>query len=141
MGHLAKLADDVFKPVIVLHESVAAGEQDVADLGMVADILEAGIDLLGGNGGVMLACEPSAGAVAAVHGALVGDEEQDPVGIAVGQTGNGGVGVLVKRIELILGSLIELCCRGNALTADGIIGIVRVDEREIIRGDSHAQRA
>ena len=59
----------------------------------------------------------------------------------MGQTGNGGVGVLVKRIELIFGSLIELCCRGNALTADGIIGIVRVDEREIIRGDSHAQRA
>ena len=141
MGHLAKLADDVFKPVIVLHESVAAGEQDIANLGMVADILEAGIDLLGGNGGVMLACEPSAGAVAAVHGALVGDEQQHTVGIAVSQAGGGRVGILMQGIGVLIVGILQLLGAGNGHLADGIEGIVQIDQGQIIRSHCHAQLA
>ena len=141
MGDLAELADDVFKDVVILHESVAAGKQDIAYFGVIADIFDAAVYLLHGHRTVMLACKSPARAVAAIHGALVGYEEQNPVGITVSKTRDGGIGILMQRIELILGSLIELCRGGDALTADGIIGIVRIDEGEVIGGDRHAERA
>ncbi len=108
---------------------------------MIADIVDAGLDLAVGHGGVVLAGEPAASAVAAVHAALVGDQEQHAVRIAVGEAGHRGVGILVERIELIFGRLVKLRCGGDALTADGIIGIVRVDQGEIIGGDRHAESA
>ncbi len=126
MGHLAKLADDIFEPIIILHERIAAGEQNIAHLGMVPDIFKTCIDLLGGHCGIMLTRKPSAGAVAAIHGALIRDEEQHPVRVTMSQPRNGRIGILMQRIELILGSLIKLCCRWDALTADGIEWIIRV---------------
>ena len=57
------------------------------------------------------------------------------------QTGHGGIRVLMKGVKLVLGSLIKLCRGRNALTTNGIIGIVRVDEGEIIGSDRHAERA
>ena len=89
----------------------------------------------------MLPRKPAAGAVTAVHGALVGDKEQNPVRITMSQTGHGGIRVLMKGVKLVLGSLIKLCRGRNALTTNGIIGIVRVDEGEIIGSDRHAERA
>ena len=141
MGHLAQLADDVFKLFVALHECVAAGKKNIANFGMIADIVETFLDLAIGNGGIMLPRKPAAGAVTAVHGALVGDKEQDPVRITMSQTGHGGIRVLMKGVKLVLGSLIKLCRGRNALTTNGIIGIVRVDEGEIIGSDRHAERA
>lgn len=141
MGHLAQLADDVFKLFIALHECVAAGKKNIANFGMIADIVETFLDLAIGNGGIMLPRKPAAGAVTAVHGALVGDKEQNPVRITMSQTGHGGIRVLMKGVKLVLGSLIKLCRGRNALTTNGIIGIVRVDEGEIIGSDRHAERA
>ena len=141
MRHLAQLADDVFKLFIALHECVAAGKKNIANFGMIADIVETFLDLAIGNGGIMLPRKPAAGAVTAVHGALVGDKEQDPVRITMSQTGHGGIRVLMKGVKLVLGSLIKLCRGRNALTTNGIIGIVRVDEGEIIGSDRHAERA
>lgn len=141
MGHLAQLADDVFKLFVALHECVAAGKKNIANFGMIADIVETFLDLAIGNGGIMLPRKPAAGAVTAVHGALVGDKEQNPVRITMSQTGHGGIRVLMKGVKLVLGSLIKLCRGRNALTTNGIIGIVRVDEGEIIGSDRHAERA
>lgn len=141
MGHFAQLADDVFKLFVALHECVAAGKKNIANFGMIADIVETFLDLAIGNGGIMLPRKPAAGAVTAVHGALVGDKEQDPVRITMSQTGHGGIRVLMKGVKLVLGSLIKLCRGRNALTTNGIIGIVRVDEGEIIGSDRHAERA
>ena len=141
MGHLAQLADDVFKLFVALHECVAAGKKNIANFGMIADIVETFLDLAIGNGGIVLPRKPAAGAVTAVHGALVGDKEQNPVRITMSQTGHGGIRILMKGVKLVLGSLIKLCRGRNALTTNGIIGIVRVDEGEIIGSDRHAERA
>ena len=67
MGHLAQLADDVFKLFVALHECVAAGKKNIANFGMITDIVETFLDLAIGNGGIMLPRKPAAGAVTAVH--------------------------------------------------------------------------
>ena len=89
----------------------------------------------------MLTGEAAAGTMTAVHGALVRDEEQNTVGITMGQTGAGGVGILVQGVRLFIGGKLQLGAGGDRLFPDGIQGIVQVDQGQVIRGDGHAQLA
>ncbi len=141
VGDLTKLRDDVLELFVRNHERVAAGKQNVPDLGMVPDVLDAALHLAVGHGGVVLTGEAAPRAVTAVHGALVGHEEEHTVGIPVGETRNGRIGILMQRIKLILRRLIKLQRGGDRLTPYGIIGIVRIYKGEVIRGYRHAERA
>ena len=98
----AQALDDVLQIVIGDHQAVAAGEEDVADLGMRGDVIDALVDLRHRHLAVILAGKAAARAVTTVHGALVGDEQQHAVGIAVRQTGGGGVGVLVQGVGVLI---------------------------------------
>jgi CheY-like chemotaxis protein len=101
--------------------------------------LDAGIDLILGHMAVVLTGKTATGAVTAVHGALVGDEEQHTVGIAVGQTGAGRIRILVEGIGILINSKVQLCGSGDGLLTDGIEGIVQVDQGQIIGGNGHAE--
>ena len=138
----AQALDDVLQTVIGDHQAVAAGEEDVADLGMRGDVVDALVDLRHRHLAVVLAGKAAARAVTAVHGALVGDKQQHAVGIAVRQTGGRGVGVLVQRVGVqSVGVLQLLGAVGSAMLADGIERIVQVDQGQIVGGDGHAQLA
>ncbi len=62
-------------------------DQHVPYLGGPGDIVKTAADLVLRPRGVVLAGETSPRAVAAVHGALVRDEKDAPVGVPVGQSG------------------------------------------------------
>ena len=136
-----KFGDDLLEQVVGEHQGVAAGEEHVPDLLMLPDILDTGFDLLHGHGAVLLPGEPATGAVAAVHGALVGDQEQHPVRVPMGQALHGGIRVLVEGVRRLVGGRFQLVGRGDGLAADGIVFVVEVDKGQVVGGDGHAQPA
>ena len=141
MRYLAQLADYVIEHLVADHQAVAAGKEHIAYLGMVAHIVYAGVYLALGHLAVMLAGKTPAGAVTAVHAALVGDEQQHAVGIPVGKARAGGVDILMQRVGILIGGELKLMLGGDSLLADRIVGIVKIDEGEIVRGYGHAQPA
>ena len=113
MGDGADAGDDVLQHLVGDQQGVTAGQQDVADLGMIADVLDAVVDLLLGHFGITGTGEAATGAMTAVHRALVSDQEQNAVGITMSQTGAGGVGILVQGVSfLVLGEL-QLSASGD----------------------------
>ena len=86
---------------------------------------------------ILLAGEAAPCAVSAVHRALVRDKKQNPVRVAVRQSGTGRIGILMQRIALILRRNVELVRRGNCLPADGIVGIFRINQRQVVRRNCH----
>ena len=141
VGDLPELGDDILQPLVRAEQRVAAGEQHIADDGRLADVLDGLIHLVHGKTGVLLAGEAPAGAVTAVHGALVGDQQQATVRIAVGQTGGRGVLILMQGVQQVGSGLMQLGPGGNGLFADGVVGVVGVDQGEVVGGDGHAQSA
>ena len=55
------------------------------------------------------------------------------------QTGRGRILVLMQGVEQVGSGLMGLGTGGNALTADGIVRVIGIDEAQVIRGDGHAQ--
>ena len=141
VGDLAQLGDDVLQALVAHQQGVAAGQQHVADLGRIADVLDGLVDLIHGQAGVVLAGEAAAGAVAAVHGALVGGQQQHAVRIAVGEPGHRGVGILVQRVQQVGAGLMQLLGGGDGLQPDGIVRIAGLNQGQVVGGDGHAQGA
>lgn len=83
---VVEFGQDPVEAVVGEHERVAPGEEDVPDTGDLPDVVEA-LDDLGLRGdGVDVPDLPLPGAVPAVHGADVADQEEHPVGVAMGDT-------------------------------------------------------
>ena len=141
VGDGAQALDDVLQIVVVHHQAVAAGQQHVTNLGMSGHVVDALVDLSHGHFAVILTGETTTGAVTAVHGALVGDEQQHAVGIAVSQAGGGRVGILVQGIGVLIIGILQLLGAGNGHLADGIEGIVQIDQGQIVRSHCHTQLA
>ena len=118
-------------------ERVAAGDDHVADLRVLADVLDH--PLVVAADGVPAAADhgrPLARAEPAIHGADVRGDQQGAVGIAVRQARHRRVLVLFERIlQLVAGRVLGLERRGDRLQADRIVGIVGVDQREVVRRD------
>ena len=141
MGDGAHALDDVLQGVVLDHQGVTAGQQHVADLGVGGHIIDALVDLLHRHFAVVLTGKTTTGTVTAVHGTLVGDQQQHAVRIAVGQAGGGGVGILVQGIGILIVGILQLLSAGDSHLADGIKRIVQIDQGQIVGGDGHAQLA
>ena len=120
-------------------QGIAAGEQHIAHLGVFFEVAEGGLEL-----GVQLlladaAHHAAAGAVTAVAGAAVGDEEEHAVRVAVDEAGHGHVAVLAAGVGHLIGIVPGLLDARDNLPADWAVGIVGVDEIEIVRCDGHCQ--
>ena len=135
----AEALDDVLELLVGDHEAVAAAEQHVAHLRCALDVGDALLDALAGALVVLLAGETATGAVAAVHGAHVGDEEEHAVWIAVCEAGSGRVLILVQRVVEVGGGDVALFAGGDGLATDGVVGVVGVDKTQIIRRDGHTE--
>jgi hypothetical protein len=123
------------------HHRVAAGEQHVADLRRALDVVDLGVELGPAEGLRRVADDAAAGAVAAVAGALGGDEHQHPVGVAVDEAGHGGVLVLGQAVFHHRLEGHHLAVGGDDLLADGAVGVVGVDEAGEVGGDVDAETA
>ena len=108
---------------------------------MSGHIIDALVDLLHRHFAVILTGKTATGTVTAVHGTLVGDQQQHAVRIAVGQAGGGGVGILVQGIGILIVGILQLLSAGDSHLADGIKRIVQIDQGQIVGGDGHAQLA
>ncbi len=73
MGNFPEVFQQVFQDLVVDQQPVSAGEQHIAHRRRVADIFDACVHLLLGNSHADLTGKTAPGAVAAIHGTLVGD--------------------------------------------------------------------
>ena len=139
VGDGAEFAEEVVEFVVGEQEGVAAAEEDVADFGVLADVLEArfkfGVEV------VILGVgdEAAAGAVAAVGGATVGNEEEDAVGVAVNDTVHRFGFFFADGVEAFLGGGLGFSGAGDDLTTDGVGGIGGIDEVEEVGGDREGE--
>ena len=120
-------------------ERVAAAHDDVADLGMRGDPGERGLEALDRDGTAAVADDARTRAEPAVDGAAVGREEQHAVRIATHEMRRDLVLDLAERVDEVAGDLVGLVDARHALPAHGTRGIVRIAERQVIRGDRDRQ--
>jgi len=116
-------------------QAVAAGDEDVADLGRPAQVLELGlvvtaVEVLG-----RVADDPAPGAVAAIARALGRDEHEHAVGVAVDEAGDGRVAVLGERVLHHRREGLVLAPEGDYLAADRVVGVAGVNQAREIRRD------
>ena len=140
VGNGTQTADDIFEFFVAHQQGVAAREQHVAYLRCTGDVVDAVVDLFLGGCTVVLAGEAAARAVTAVHRAHVGNQEQYPVGVTVRQTRYGRVAVLMQGIFQVGGRALQLLDGRNGLLADRAVRIFRIDQRQVVGRDGHAER-
>ena len=121
------------------HQSVATREKHVANGWSLLNVLKCFLNAVVATLGVGLTSKTAASAVTAVHRAHVGNEEQHAVGITVSQAGCGRVLVFVQRVEKVGTGLMSLKTSGNALLAHWVVGVIGIDEAQVVRSDCHAQ--
>ncbi len=138
---LAQAAEDLFQDLGRQHQRVAAGEQHVAHLRGALEVLDLHLELGAREGRRGVADDARAGAVAAVGGALGGDQHQHAVGVAVHQPGHGRVAVFRQRVFHHGGEGHQLTGGGDDLLAHRVVRVIGVDQRDEIGGDIDAEQA
>ena len=138
--NFAQAFQNVFNTVVAHQQGIAARKQHVANLRRTGNIGNGIIDALGGRSGVFLSGKAAARAMAAIHGAHIGDEKEHAVGVSMRESRHGRVAVFVQRVFQIPGQYVQLVGGGNGLFADGAMRVVGVDKTQVIWGDSHSQR-
>lgn len=98
VGDLTQTGEDFVESVVGEKQGIPTGEEDVANGRGLFEVFESGFPLsfefLVGDTGD----DARARAVATVGGAAVGNEEENTVGVAVDQAGDGHVGVFTAGI-------------------------------------------
>jgi hypothetical protein len=85
----------------------------------------------------LVAEDPSAGAVAAVHGAGFGGHKQDAVWIPVHQMQRRGKAVFAARVQHFVRADMEFVLHRHALAPVGVAGIVRIQQCRPVGNYSH----
>ena len=98
---------------------------------IVGHLVKLGHDFVFGE-----ADQPFAEAVAAVHGAEVGGQKQRGLGVFVLQAAHFSIALFAGGIKTAFGGN-HLHAAGHGHFADGIIGVVGINQRQIIAGYGH----
>ena len=133
----------VLDPARRQHQRIAAGEDDLPDVGTRGDVIDRGVELFRGQWLGARTDHLAAEAEAAVDRADMRELEQHAVGIAMDDAGHGAVRVVADRIGALLGPGVQLRRIGHELPRDRIVRIAAVDQRGhrrrdgdgILRGD------
>jgi hypothetical protein len=128
VGDLAEAPDDPLEQLRSERQAVAAGDQDVTDLGCAAEVLELGLVLARVEVLGRVADDPAAGAVAAVARTLGRHEHQDPVGVAMDEPGHGRVAILGEAVLHHRREGLGLAAERDDLAPDRVARVVGVDE-------------
>ncbi len=135
VGDGAEFAEEVIEFAVGEQEGVAAAEEDVADFGVFADVLESRLEF--GVEVVILGVgdEAAAGTVATVGGATVGNEKEDAVGVAVNDAVHRFGFFFANGVKAFFGGSLGLFGARDDLAADGVCGIGGIDEVEEVGCD------
>ena len=135
----AQAGEDAAEFVVRKKERVAAREQDVADFGVRFEIaegrLEVGLQFLFAGP----ADHAAAGAIAAITGAAIRDEKEHAIGVTMHEPRHRHVGIFAAWIGHFAGGYDTFAGQGDDLPSDRAIRVVRLDEVEVVRGDSESQ--
>ncbi len=124
---------DVLDPIIGEKEGISPRKKDVADLGPRLQIGETGLELVVSDRRGSLTDLPLSGAMPTQHGALVHDDPQHPIGIAVSHSRRHRITVFVEGILDVEIRETELAVPRYGLQADRALRIVGIDERCAVR--------
>ena len=138
-----KPAEQIIEPLVGQRQRVAAGDQHVADLGMVGDVIERLVPLRPAERIVAarLAHHARAGAIAAIGRAEAGGEEQHAVGIAVHEARHGAMAVLAERIVGLAGRLEIFGADRDMRAAQRLQRVLARHQARVIGRDAERQRA
>lgn len=131
VGNLPQLRENPVDMVIREGQGVSPGDQDVPDLLVGPDVVQGLLQFRLGYGLVHLPDVAAALAVAAVHGALVGDVNDQAVRVAPRYIVRRGGELLRHGVVLAVG-VVNLVDGGDSLPADGAFGVVGVHQAQII---------
>jgi len=136
MLDLAQLGENPVQIGIIEHQRVAAGEEHVAHLRRVADIVEPGPDLVAIRNRIDIADLALAGTVPAIHGADITDMKQHPVRVAMGYAGGRAVVVFRQRVDHVAFIDFQFMRVGKRLAKHRIVLIVAaIDQRQVVGRD------
>ncbi len=124
---VAQVLEEVLETPVRQHQGVAAGEDDVANLGMLAQVLERRIELVERD---LLRISDLAAARAkpTVGRADGADQEEDAVGVPVRDIRDRRILVLAERVDDSVDDLV-LVGRGDVLIPKGVAGLLDRSER------------
>ena len=134
----AKAGQDLLEIGQRQRQRIAAGDDNVADLGMVGDVLNHHLDAALTCRPVLVDPFPLARAVTAVKRAIRRDEKEAAVWIAMNDSGDRRVAFFVQRVPRQFAGIEQLFDRRHRLQAQRIVRIVEVDETEVVGGDGGA---
>ena len=139
MGNAPQPRKQVFHMQLGHGKGVSSGNQDIADLGMLLDVIKAGLPRFNPDVAFIFCHHARTRTVPAIGGAEAGNQEQNPVGIAVHQPRHGHGSILAARVGHFLRRNQRFLDPRNDLPPDRAIGIVGIDEIEELGRDAHAQ--
>ena len=120
--------------LIAKRQHVTTGEQDFGHFGMPGAVIRRRLDILPGCRAVHRPGE-AAEAVPAIGGAVIGDQESDPALVSMDQPVGDGMGYLLERVDILPGAGLVLVYGGHHLAPDRVVGVVRIDQMEIVVGN------
>ena len=135
MLHGGEVLEVVIDDAVAVEQTVAAGNQDIVELSVLADIVghlvELSHDLI-----FRKAHEALAEAVAAVHGAEIGGKQKGSLRIFVLQAAHFGIALFARGVKAAFGGD-HFHAAGHSHFADGIVRVVGIDEGEVVTGYAH----
>lgn len=135
----AQAFQNSFEFVVAENQGVAAGEEDIPDLGVLFKIterlLEIGVQFLFAHA----ADDAASGAIPAVARATVRHEKQDAIRIAMDQPRHRHVRIFAARIHHVVGRSPGFLDPGDDLAADRVLRIITRDQVEKVRRDGQSE--
>ena len=120
-------------------ERIAAGQDNIADLGGSANVVDHRLDIGGVDSGVSSVPDSFAGAVSAEHRAGIGYDHQGAIFISVGESGDRHVVFFGERVGSAEVSHFQFSRVGKRLPQDWVVAVARIGQGKVIRGDNHAE--
>ncbi len=123
---LHQLAQYLVQPLIAQGERITATEDDVTYFLVFADVFDGSVHVFFGHGRIVFTGFSAARAMAAIHGALVGKQQQHTIRIAMRHSRHGCIFVFAERVCHIHVCDVAFLNPGDGLFADRVVGVVGV---------------
>ncbi len=140
MGDGADALQQIGQALVAQGERIAAGDEHVAHGRGAGDVVDADVELGAGGGRGRVGDLAFAGAVAAVHRAVVADVKKHAIRVAVRDAGHGHVGFFGQGIFELKGIGGEFAGLRHGLQAHGAGRVVGLHEGRVVRGDGDAEQ-
>jgi hypothetical protein len=132
----AQAREDLLEAAIGEDERIAARDDDVAHLGVFADVSEPLLHRRPVEAAAPAERDPAPGAVAAVHRAAIHHQEQRSIPVLVHDRARGPVGLLADGVLEVARGVARLRRRRDDLHPHRTGRVARVHQRSVVGGDA-----